>query len=145
MKSPYLICLLSSIAITTFSMDPTDQDLSDSMLSSFVIIDQCGQTLACKHPMMQDLQTLCRAANECTHSIHLQLERLFRNCRIPLSPYQKSDFTLLKDLSPIDKLLKTLQLLDPQDDTSTAVIADYEPDTTSVSDFQNNTTPAQKK
>ncbi len=109
-------------------MEPlADEDeLPDAMLSSLVIIDRFGQTLAHKYPMMQDLQTLCTAAHECTFSIHTQLQRLFRNCRIPLSPYEKSEFVLKSDLSPINKLLKTLQLLDPKDDTSIAMIEDYE-------------------
>lgn len=113
----------------------SDDEMPAEMLSSWIIIDKTvGQTSASKYLVMTDLQKLCQAANTCTHSIHIQLDRLFRNCRIPLTPYEKAELALFTDVSPINILLQTLQLIDPQDDTT--LIEDYTAHACSATDDQ---------
>ena len=109
--------------------DDNDDAISAAMLSSWFIISELGQTLTHKHPMITDLQKLCKAAGQCTHNIHKQLIPLFRSCNLPFPTHQEPhEFVLIYNLSPVNEFLKTLQLLDPKDDTSESpVIDDYQP------------------
>lgn len=113
-------------------------DDDNQLLSSFIIINELGQKLPNKPPVIADLQKLCKAASQCTRNIHHQLVPLFIACKLPLfSSQAPPDFVVLFESSPVDTFLKALRLLDPnQNGFGIPLIDDYVASTCTHKDVQ---------
>lgn len=132
------LLLLTLPIPATSMMQSLDTDDNNQLLSSFIIINELGQKLPNKPPMIADLQKLCKAASQCTRNIHHQLVPLFIACKLPLfSTQAPPDFVILFESSPVDTFLKTLCLLDPnQNSFGIPLIEDYDASTCRTQDEQ---------
>ncbi|MGE0009803.1 MAG: hypothetical protein AB7F19_04615 [Candidatus Babeliales bacterium] len=103
-----IICVITT---NTFCMEP---DADDNLMGkSWIIINTAGKSMHAERPALSDLQKLCKAANTCTRTIHGQIELLFNHCKLPFNRAAPAEFVVrLHEASPIDALLRTLDLAD---------------------------------